>query len=151
MRSYAEERNVSNGPEHTRSIAGKLAEQLESGAVLSLHGELGSGKTCFVQGLAWALGVQQAVSSPTYTIINEYVGRLPVYHIDLFRVQTPEEALALGIENYLEPDGITVVEWGERAADLFPEHTVHVTLDALSDRNSRVITIGRPEGGELQR
>ncbi|MFC1461960.1 tRNA (adenosine(37)-N6)-threonylcarbamoyltransferase complex ATPase subunit type 1 TsaE [Verrucomicrobiota bacterium] len=137
----ARRRIVSDSPEHTRGLANSLLDQLVKGSVLSLHGELGSGKTCFVQGLADALNVRQAVTSPSYTIINEYAGRWSLYHIDLYRVHSPEEALRLGLEDYLVPDGITAIEWGERAEDLLPENTIHITFELLPKQDARAITI----------
>lgn len=137
---------ISTGPDRTRAIAARLLAALGRGSVLSLHGELGSGKTCFVQGLAEALGVQQAVTSPSYTIVREYKGRLPLYHIDLYRMKSLEEALDIGLSDYLEGDGIAAVEWGERASDIFPSHTIHVTFQHLDDRDSRMITIEAPHG-----
>jgi tRNA threonylcarbamoyladenosine biosynthesis protein TsaE len=139
-----EERMVSRGPDETRAIAASLASTLRKGSVLSLHGELGSGKTCFIQGLAEGLGVTQSVASPTYTIINEYSGRLPLYHIDLYRLRGADEALAAGFEDYLESDGITAVEWAERAGELFPPHTIVIIFRLLPDPDSREITIARP-------
>ena len=133
---------ISNSPEQTRAIAGRLLNELHPGSVLSLHGELGSGKTCFVQGLAESLGVKQAVTSPTYTLINEYSGRLPLYHIDLYRLRSAEDALALGMDEYLESDGITAIEWGERAEELLPDSVIHVRFELLGRPDARVITIG---------
>jgi len=133
---------ISNSPEQTRAIAGRLLNELHPGSVLSLHGELGSGKTCFVQGLAESLGVKQAVTSPTYTLINEYSGRLPLYHIDLYRLRSAEDALALGMDEYLESDGITAIEWGERAEELLPDSVIHVRFELLVRPDARAITIG---------
>ncbi len=135
---------ISCGPEQTRAIAASLLATLAQGAVLSLHGELGSGKTCFIQGLAEALGVTQSVVSPSYTIINEYKGCLPLYHIDLYRLRTVDDALSIGLEDYLESEGITAVEWGERAEEIFPPHTIHVAFKVLQEQDVREITIIRP-------
>lgn len=134
---------VSHGPEETRSIAAFLADELPDRSVVALYGELGSGKTCFVQGLASALGITQPVTSPTFTIINEFRGARPLYHIDLYRLSGPDEILALGFDDYLEAGGVTAIEWAERAGDLLPPETVHVKLAALAQPNERSILIGR--------
>ena len=132
---------VSHRPEETRSIAAVLVDKLPDRSVIALYGELGSGKTCFVQGLASALGITQPVTSPTFTIINEFRGARPLYHIDLYRLSGPDEILALGFDDYLEADGVTAIEWAERAGDLLPPVTVHVELAALAQPNERSILI----------
>ena len=115
-------------PEETCAVAAQLAGELRPGSILAFHGELGSGKTCFIQGLAAALGVEAAVSSPTYTIVNEYRGRLPLHHMDLYRVSDSGEALHLGLDDYLYGDGVTAIEWPEVVADLLPPDTLHIWL-----------------------
>ena len=120
----------SHSPEETRRLAARLAEALAPGDVILLMGDLGAGKTCFVQGLARGLGIPEGeVSSPTFILIQEYPGgRLPLYHVDLYRLQ-PEEALEdLGLEEFLEAGGVTVVEWGDRLAGYFPEPRLEVYL-----------------------
>ncbi|MBU4285704.1 MAG: tRNA (adenosine(37)-N6)-threonylcarbamoyltransferase complex ATPase subunit type 1 TsaE, partial [Verrucomicrobia bacterium] len=96
------EKFISKSPKETRALASALAAELKSGAVLALHGELGSGKTCFVQGLARALGVRQPVTSPTFTIVNEYCGQCPLVHMDFYRIQDPQELLSIDFESYLD-------------------------------------------------
>ena len=116
-------------PEATQAIAKALGMTMPPGITLALHGPLGAGKTCFVKGLASALEIPHPITSPTFTIINEYQGRIPLYHIDLYRLSGPDEALALGLEDYLFGDGITAIEWPDRAGDLLlEEHTIHVEL-----------------------
>ena len=135
---------VTTSPEETRAVAARLAARLEPGAVLALFGPLGAGKTCFVQGLADALGVDQPVTSPTYTLANEYRGRLPVYHIDLYRIDSPDQALDLGIDEYFEGQGVTLIEWAERAEELFPPRTVRVTLRHGEADGERHLTLEVP-------
>lgn len=137
---------ISHSPEETRAVAARLAPALRPGSVLALHGDLGAGKTCFIQGLAEALGVTDAVSSPTYTLISEYQGRLPFYHADLYRLDDPAEALRTGLDEYLHGHGVTAVEWAERAGGLMPPHTIHVRLSAGEFPGDRVIEI--TEGGD---
>jgi len=137
---------ISHSPQETRATAAALAPTLRAGSVLALHGDLGAGKTCFIQGLAEALGVTDAVSSPTYTLISEYRGRLPFYHADLYRLDDPAEALRTGLDEYLHGNGVTAVEWAERAGSLMPTHTIHVRLRAGEQPGDRVIEI--TEGGK---
>ncbi len=113
----------------TRALAARLGNELSPGSVIAMHGQLGAGKTCFVTGLARALGVTQPVTSPTFTVINEYAARLPLYHMDLYRIGDPDELWALGFDDYLSPDGITVIEWPERAGDLLPPQTINVQIE----------------------
>jgi len=134
-------RVVSRGPDHTRRIAGQLAAALPRRAVIALHGELGSGKTCFVQGIAAALGIRGPVTSPSFTLINEYRGLRPLTHVDLYRLTGPGEAAGIGLEEHLGADGLTVIEWAERAAGLLPDDTVHVYLAPLPHPSHRAITI----------
>ena len=131
----------STSPDDTFRIAQELSERLRPGMVLALHGDLGAGKTCFVQGLARALGVRGPVSSPTFTLINEHHGRLPLYHIDLYRVNSPEEAFGLGLDEYLHGRGVTAVEWAERVADLLPASTVHIHIVAGATPEDRTFTV----------
>ena len=122
-------------------MAAALAAKLQSGAVLALHGELGSGKTCFVQGLARALGVRQPVTSPTFTIVNEYSGRCRLVHMDLYRISDPQELLSIDFENYLDTEGIVVIEWAERSGNWLPGNTRHIYFNTGTDLNERTITM----------
>ena len=133
---------ISHSPEETHRIAADLAASLQAGAVLALHGDLGAGKTCFVQGLARGLGVARAVTSPTYTLVAEHPGRLRLYHIDLYRIRSEQEALNLGIDEYLFGDGVTALEWAERIAGLLPPHTLHIRLAPGATDRERIVEIG---------
>jgi tRNA threonylcarbamoyladenosine biosynthesis protein TsaE len=135
-----------DSPEATQTFAQNWVADLAPGSVIALHGELGAGKTCFVQGLAQGLGVDQPVSSPTYTLVNEYAGRLSLYHLDLYRMHSEQEILDIGFDDYLEGNGITVIEWAERGASLLPPETFHVTLLPGDSESERCIRI---EGGPL--
>ncbi|QHI68819.1 tRNA (adenosine(37)-N6)-threonylcarbamoyltransferase complex ATPase subunit type 1 TsaE [Tichowtungia aerotolerans] len=132
---------ISSSPSNTWKIAAEFFQTLELPAVIALHGNLGAGKTCFTQGLAQAAGVKEPVCSPTYTLISEYQGAVPFHHIDLYRLGGPEEAYDLGLDEYLETDGITVIEWAERAAELIPPDAVHVRLQRGDDEQIRTIQI----------
>jgi tRNA threonylcarbamoyladenosine biosynthesis protein TsaE len=132
---------ISNSPSDTWNIAAEFFRTLEKPAVIALHGNLGAGKTCFTQGLAQAAGVKEPVCSPTYTIISEYHGAVPFHHIDLYRLGGPEEAFDLGLDEYLETDGITVIEWAERAAEMLPPTTIHIRIDRGESEEQRIIRI----------
>ena len=133
----------SEGPEQTWAAAAALMESLEPGTVIALHGELGAGKTCFIQGLALAMGITDPITSPTYTLIGEYEGRMKLNHIDLYRLANSVEALGIGLEEYLESDGITAIEWAERAEEILPESMLHVSIEKGCDEMSRQIEIWR--------
>jgi len=119
------------GPEETRAVARQLAERLNPGTVILLFGDLGAGKTTFVQGLAEGLGVPQDyyVSSPTFSLINEYPGRVPLFHVDLYRLE-PEDVEDLGLPELAEK-GVMVVEWAERMPFSFPR-TIRVEIEIIS-------------------
>ena len=129
----------------TQALAARLAAEMPEGTVLCLHGDLGAGKTCFVQGLAKALGVRRPVGSPTFTLINEYKGQRALAHIDLYRVRGAGDAFGLGLEDYLfHFRGIVAIEWAERVAELLPEECWHVRLEAGAGEESRTVTVDRP-------
>ncbi len=134
---------LSNSPEETQRIAGEFAATLSPGAVVALYGELGAGKTCFVQGLSVALDVDDVVHSPTFTLVNEYAGRLPIYHIDFYRLSDEEEALLLGFDEYVYGEGVTLVEWPERVASLLPDRVVSVNITLGEGEEERRIRIER--------
>jgi tRNA threonylcarbamoyladenosine biosynthesis protein TsaE len=131
---------VTKSPEETKRLAAALAASLQPGTVIALHGDLGAGKTCFTQGLAAALGIDRPVSSPTFTLISEYQGRLKLNHIDLYRIRNVQEALNLGLDEYLHGQGVTVIEWAERVASILPERTIHVSMAPGPQPNERIIT-----------
>lgn len=139
---------VTHSPEETRALAGRLAGQWGPGTIVCLHGDLGLGKTCFAQGVARALDIRRPVSSPTFTLINEYRGRLPLAHVDLYRVRGAADAFSLGLDDYFDGyPGIVLLEWAERIAGLLPEECWHVELSAPPGGadNDRVLLV-RPPG-----
>ena len=132
---------ISHSAEETIAFGRQLAGSLRAGDVLALTGDLGAGKTCLVKGLATGLGITHAVTSPTFTLIHEYRGgRLPLAHIDLYRLATAGEAVNIGIEEYLSGAGVTVIEWAERIESLLPAQTKRMRLTAL-DETTRQIEI----------
>jgi len=134
---------ISNGAKDTEKIGRRLGETLKPGDVVGLSGPLGSGKTVFVRGVAAALGIQERITSPTFTLISEYEGNMPLYHLDLYRIHTPEEFVWLGVEEMIGGNGISLIEWSERAAHNLPERTIRVTI-AIADNDSRLISISKP-------
>lgn len=121
----------------TQAVACRLAQRLQAGDVLALEGDLGAGKTTFTQGLAQGLGVVRTVNSPTFTLIKEYKGRLPLYHMDVYRLQSGEEDL--GYDEYFEGEGVTVVEWPAHIADRLPAERLDIRIKRISE-NERDIT-----------
>lgn len=117
-----------------------LAGSLKPGAVVALYGDLGSGKTVLTKGIAAALGIaKDDVSSPTFTIVNEYVaGSIPLFHFDAYRIESPEELFDLGYEDYFFGEGICVVEWADRIESLLPEHTIRLQLVHAGDGTRRI-------------
>jgi tRNA threonylcarbamoyladenosine biosynthesis protein TsaE len=130
---------ISRNAADTFAVGRWLAERIRAGDVVALTGELGAGKTCLVKGIAAAFGIAQPITSPTFTLIHEYTGgRLPLYHIDLYRVDSIEQALAIGIEDYLQPDGITVIEWAEKIGSLLPASATRVRLEITDETERRI-------------
>ena len=134
---------ITNSPEETEKLGASLAEMLIPGTVLAYRGDLGAGKTAFTRGLAKGLGCKELVTSPTYTIVNEYLGgRLPLFHFDMYRLHSSDDLWDIGWEDYLDRCGICAVEWSENVADAL-EDPIYITIEKLGD-TSRRITI---EGG----
>ena len=137
---------VSDSPESTTAAGEVLGARLGPGDVVALTGELGAGKTCFVQGLARGLGVITPATSPTFVLVNEYRGRLPVHHVDVYRTQSLTELLDMGFDELLGGNGVTVVEWADRCEALLPPRTIRVHIDGVGDEPRRItITEGKTD------
>ena len=135
---------ITHSPEETEKLGEALGRCLAPGTVLAYRGELGAGKTAFTRGLARGLGYTDIVTSPTYTIVNEYLGgRLPLFHFDMYRLSSSDDLWDIGWEDYLDRGGVCCVEWSENVADAL-EDPITVTIDKLGE-HSRRITL---EGGE---
>ena len=134
---------LSHNEIETEAIAARLAATLEPGSVVAYQGGLGMGKTAFTRGLASGLGYPGRVTSPTFTIVNEYEGgRLPLFHFDMYRLADSDALFDSGWEDYLERGGVCAVEWSELVADALPSDTVYVTITRCPDQDSwRTITI----------
>lgn len=138
--------------EETRIVGASLAAMLLPGDVVSLSGDLGAGKTVFVQGLAGALGVEHRVTSPSFTIVQQYNGRYPVVHLDVYRLNSFQEVLDLGFEEFLDSSAIVVVEWGEAIAPLLPRKHLAVDLWGGDPENEdERLLVFRPHGPEWVR
>ncbi len=132
----------SGSVEETEQLGQALAEHLGPGAVVAFTGDLGAGKTAFVRGLARGLGIPDRVTSPTFTIVNEYEGgRLPLFHFDMYRLASSEELFDIGWEDYLARGGVCAVEWSENIADALEGDLVRVDLRRGDGENERIITI----------
>jgi tRNA threonylcarbamoyladenosine biosynthesis protein TsaE len=137
----------SNSEAETEALGGRLAQVLKPGSVVAFTGDLGAGKTAFVRGLARGLGITQRVTSPTYTIANEYEGgRLPLFHFDLYRLSGEDELYEIGWEDYLARGGVCALEWSERAPGLLEETCIRVDIRRGPGEGQREITV---EGAEL--
>jgi tRNA threonylcarbamoyladenosine biosynthesis protein TsaE len=135
---------ISHSPAETEALGEKLGRASDCGTVFALSGDLGAGKTQFVKGLARGLGVTARVHSPTFTLVNEYGGgRLKLFHLDLYRLETPAQILSAGIEEYLSPDGVTVIEWAERLEDgrwkMEDGKTKRVKIEVTSDLERKIV------------
>lgn len=122
----------------TKEFGKKIAKSLNNHDVIALSGELGAGKTTLIQGIAEGLGVTDYVTSPSFTLINEYNGRFPIFHIDLYRLEKLEQIEDLGLEDYFEKDGIVIIEWAERMKELLPKNTEWIRIE-IRDENTRNI------------
>ncbi len=136
---------LTHSPEETEAVGEALAKQLKPDTVVALRGGLGMGKTAFTRGLARGLGYTGRVTSPTFTIVNEYSGKTPLFHFDMYRLGSEDELFDIGWDDYLCRGGVCAVEWSERMADLLPEDAVIVSIARGEGDSDRVITIERGE------
>ena len=140
---------LTNSPAETEAIGAALAKILPAGTVLAYRGDLGAGKTAFTRGLARGLGYSEPVTSPTYTIVNEYLGgRLPLFHFDMYRLASSDDLWDIGWEDYLERGGICAVEWSENVDDAM-ENAVYVTIEKTGEESRRITIEGGVEFADL--
>ncbi len=130
----------SHSPEETKQLGEKMAVLLQAGDIICLNGDLGAGKTAFSQGVAKGLGIDAPVTSPTFTLINEYEGRLPLYHFDVYRLEGPAEMEDLGYEEYFYGQGVCLIEWAQRVAEVLPRERldIHLTREEGSEGVRRI-------------
>lgn len=136
---------VSRSAQETQALGERLGARLGRGDVVACIGALGAGKTCFLQGLARGLGVMTDVTSPTFVLVNQYLGRLPVYHVDAYRTGSLTELVDLGLEEMLHGEGVTVIEWADKLLPLLPPRTVTVTIAGLGDEPRQIELAGPAE------
>lgn len=135
---------VSHSPEQTRRLGTLIGRLAEPGDIYLLNGNLGSGKTCLTQGIAWGLGSTDYALSPTFVLMREIKGRLPLYHMDLYRLDYIQEISDLGLDDYFYGKGICVIEWAEKGKDILPDDHMSVFIEFISD-NERSFTF-QPQG-----
>lgn len=132
---------ISHSPADTEALGEKLGSAAQRGWVIALRGDLGAGKTQFVRGFARGLGIPARVHSPTFTLVNEYGGgRLKLFHLDLYRLETPQQILSAGIEEFLQPDGVAMIEWAERLANEdVKQQMISVRIEIVSETERKII------------
>ena len=131
---------ITNNEIQTELEGERLAFNLKAGAVIALYGGLGAGKTAFTRGIARGLGISESVSSPTFTIVNEYTGDIPLFHFDMYRLESEAELYDIGWDDYLDRGGVCVVEWSEKVPSAFPKGAIAVKIEIL-DENKRSLEI----------
>ncbi len=132
---------VSRSTAETESFAASLADSLRAGDVIALYGGLGAGKTAFVRGLAHGLGSTSEVSSPTFALVHEYEGRLPIAHFDMYRIHTLDDLYSTGFFDFLDAGYVTVIEWSENVEDYLPDRRMTIRIARGSTENERTLTI----------
>ncbi len=128
---------ITHSPEETQELGERTGELALPGDVFLLVGNLGAGKTCFTQGLAWGLGIKEYAMSPSFVIVREHHGRLPLYHIDLYRLDHIEETMDLGLDDYFYGRGVCVVEWADKALSILPKEHLLIEISYLGDIERR--------------
>ena len=137
---------LTNSPEETEKVGAALGKILPPGTILAYRGDLGAGKTAFTRGLARGLGCDEIVTSPTYTIVNEYLGgRIPLFHFDMYRLRSSDDLFDIGWEDYLDRGGVCAVEWSENVDDAM-EDAIYITIEKLGEDARRITIEG---GGDL--
>lgn len=124
---------ITNNENETYNIGIKIGKQLKAGDILSLNGDLGAGKTYLTKGIAKGLGIEDYITSPTFTILNEYKGRIPLYHFDVYRINDVEEMYEIGFEEYLYGNGVCIIEWGSMVEEILPEDTINIKIKNLGE------------------
>ena len=140
---------ITNSPQETEALGQKLGQKLPAGTVIAYRGDLGAGKTAFTRGLARGLGIQDPVTSPTYTIVNEYLGgRVPLFHFDMYRLHSADDLFDIGWDDYLERQGICAVEWSENVAEAL-EDPLTVTICKTGEESRKITLEGGPQIADL--
>ena len=129
---------ITASPEETLALARDLGEKSVPGTVFALSGDLGAGKTIFAKGIALGLHISEEITSPTFNLLETYEGRLELHHFDLYRIEGEDEFDNLFFEEYWEGDGVSVIEWAERAASRLPDETIHIAIEYIDDQRRKV-------------
>ena len=129
---------TTQSPEGTREIGERLGKLAEPGDVILLVGDLGAGKTCLTQGIAWGLDIEGYISSPSFVLVKQYTGRLTLYHMDLYRLDMIEEIADLGLDDYLYGSGVSVVEWAQKGLDVLPAEYLLIRLQPIGETERRI-------------
>lgn len=138
---------ITKSPEETKKLGKEISKLVKPGDLLAFYGELGAGKTCFIQGISEGLEVKDYVTSPSFTIINEYQGKIPIYHFDVFRVSNIEEIIELGYEEYFYGEGLTVIEWAEKIENLLPKDHLKIEIKFKTSYERKISFI--PQGNKF--
>lgn len=133
---------ITKTPEETFGLAKKIGQKLAQGCTIALNGDLGAGKTVFVQGLAAGIGIEKPILSPTFNIVRQYSGRLPFNHFDVYRIESSDELCEIGFFEYLRDGQVTVIEWAEKIADTLPKDTVYVHISGAGDEPREITLTG---------
>jgi len=129
---------ISGSPEQTQKIGKKLGQIAKPGDVILLTGDLGAGKTCLTQGIAWGLDIDEFAASPSFTIMREHYGRLPLYHVDFYRLDSIDDIYDLGIDDYLFGNGLCVIEWAEKGMELMPEERLLIEIEYVAENERKL-------------
>jgi tRNA threonylcarbamoyladenosine biosynthesis protein TsaE len=138
---------ITKSPEETKKLGKEVSKLVKPGDLLAFYGELGAGKTCFIQGISEGLKVKDYVTSPSFTIINEYQGKIPIYHFDVFRVSNIEEIIELGYEEYFYGEGLTVIECAEKIENLLPKDHLKIEIKFKNSYERKISFI--PQGNRF--
>ena len=136
----------SHNPEQTQLLGSHLGKLAQGGDIFLLVGDLGAGKTCLVQGIAYGLGVKEHAFSPSFVIVREYHGRLPLFHVDFYRLEHIEEIASLGLEEYLCGNGVCVIEWAEKGISVLPHNNLLIRINYVPNYEMQRTIVLKPEG-----
>jgi tRNA threonylcarbamoyladenosine biosynthesis protein TsaE len=129
---------ITQSPEETQALGRRLGKIAQASDVILLVGKLGAGKTCLTQGIAWGLSIDEYAASPSFVLVRELYGRLPLYHVDFYRLENLEEIAELGLDEYFYGKGVTVVEWAEKALELLPPENLLIEMEYVAENERRL-------------
>ncbi|RBP44121.1 tRNA (adenosine(37)-N6)-threonylcarbamoyltransferase complex ATPase subunit type 1 TsaE [Garciella nitratireducens] len=132
---------VTNSPNETFALGKKIGNFIKPGMVICLSGEMGAGKTALTQGIVKGVGIEDYVTSPTYTIVNEYQGSIPIYHFDVFRIEDVEELYEIGFEEYLDGQGVVILEWASYIEEILPQEYLWISIEKGENFTDRIFTL----------